>query len=200
MSAARRKSMTVEEFLDWENQQERPFEFDGFAPIARTDETQEHALIQVNLITGLGNRLAGGPCRVVGSNLKISVAGSIRYPDAYVFCASLPRGTQVVTEPVVVFEIVSTNTAIVDYIDKNREYRDTPSIQRYVMLEQDRQGATVFTRTNDDWVGHLIEGDAILTMPEIGVELPLSEIYEDIALPEPSCPETGPAAHSPGPT
>ena len=180
-----RKAMTVDEFLNWENQQELKYEFDGFAPVAMTGGTQEHALIQINLTTALRVRLRGGPCRVVGSELKISVAGSIRYPDAYVYCSEPPRGTLVVTEPVVVFEILSSSTSLIDRIDKNREYRDTPSIQRYVMLEQDRQGVTVFTRTNDDWVGHLLEGDAVLSMPEIGVDLPLSEIYEGITFPPP---------------
>jgi Uma2 family endonuclease len=177
--------MTVDEFLDWESRQELKYEFDGFAPVAMTGETLEHSLIQANLIRRLGNRLDGGPCKVVGSDLKISVAGSIRYPDVFVYCTGLPSRTLVVTEPVVVFEVSSPSTVVIDHIDKNREYRDTPSIQRYVMLEQDRQGITVFTRTSDDWIGHLIEGDAILSMPEIGVELPLSEIYQGITFPEP---------------
>jgi Uma2 family endonuclease len=185
MSVSQREAMTVDEFLDWETRQALKYEFDGFAPVAMTGGTQEHALIQINLTTALRVRLRGGPCRVVGSELKISVAGSIRYPDAYVYCTNAPRGTLVVTEPVVVFEILSPTTALIDRIDKNREYRDTPSVQRYVMLEQDRQGVTVFTRTGDDWVGHLVEGDAVLSMPEIGVDLPLSEVYEGILFPDP---------------
>jgi Uma2 family endonuclease len=84
-----------------------------------------------------------------------------------------------------VFEVSSPGTAAVDHVEKNREYRDTPSIQRHVMLEQDRPGATVFTREGNDWIGHLVESDGVLSMPEIGVELPLSEIYEDVAFPEP---------------
>jgi hypothetical protein len=45
----------------------------------------------------------------------------------------------------------------------------TPSIQRYVILEQDRQAATVFSRDQDDWAGHLIADDAELAMLEIGI-------------------------------
>lgn len=175
--------MTMDEFLDWENPQELRYEFDGFGPVAMIGGTQEHSLIQANLIAALRVRLRGGPCQVVGSDLKISAAGSIRYPDAFVYCKALPRGTLVVTEPVVVFEISSPTASVIDRIDKNREYRDTPSIQRYVMVEQDRQGLTVFTRANDDWVGHLIAGDTVLAMPEIGVDLPLSEIYEGLSFP-----------------
>jgi Uma2 family endonuclease len=91
-----------------------------------------------------------------------------------------------VPDPVVVFEIISPSTATTDRIDKNREYRDTPSIQRYVMLEQNRQAATVFDRASGDWIGHLMEGDAVLSMPEIGVDLPLAELYDGVTFPDPA--------------
>ena len=88
-----------------------------------TGGTVEQGLIQANLIRALGNRLSGGPCRVLGSHVKIAVAGSIRYPDALVVCTPLPRGATVITDPVVVFEVLSPSTASVDRIVKNQEYR-----------------------------------------------------------------------------
>ena len=148
-----------------------------------TGGTSEHSAIQRNLITALTNRLRGQQCQPHGSELKIAVAGSIRYPDAFVVCSTVPRGTTVVTDPVVVFEVLSPSTSTTDRIVKNQEYRDTPSIRRYVMLEQDRQAATVFARAGDDWVGHVVSGDAVLVMPEIGIELPLAELYEGVSFP-----------------
>ena len=50
------------------------------------------------------------------------------------------------------------------------------------MLEQTRQAATVFERQGDDWVGHIVVGEAVLGMPEIGVSVPLAELYEGVAL------------------
>ncbi len=104
MNAPIRKPMTYDEFLAWERRQELRYEFDGFAPVAMTGGSFEHAIIQRNLITALTNRLRGKPCQALGSELKIAVAGSIRYPDAFVMCSPVPRGTQVIAEPVVVFE------------------------------------------------------------------------------------------------
>jgi Uma2 family endonuclease len=138
----------------------------------------------------LTGRLRGNPCQAYTSNLEILVAGSIRYPVAFVACSSLPRGTLVVTDPVVVFEVLSPSTASTDVGAKNEEYRDTPSIQRYVMLVQDRQRATVFARDGGDWVGHIVSGDAVLAMPEIGVEVPLAELYEGVSF-EPATPAIG---------
>jgi len=187
MDVAPPKPMSLSQFLDWEERQELRYEFNGFEPVAMTGGTSEHSAIQRNLIMALGTRLRGKPCQVHGSELKIAVAASIRYPDAFVVCSPIPRGTTVVADPVVVFEVLSPSTSTTDRIVKNQEYRDTPSIQRYVMLEQDRQAATVFARAGDDWVGHVLSGDVALAMPEIGVDLPLAELYEGVsfAVPEP---------------
>ncbi|HEY5299498.1 MAG TPA: Uma2 family endonuclease [Acetobacteraceae bacterium] len=184
MNAPLRKPMSLAEFLAWEGRQELRYEFDGFQPIAMTGGTVEHAIIQRNLLTALNARLRGKPCRVFGSHLKIAVAGSIRYPDAFVLCSQVPRGTQVIEDPVVVFEVISPSTATTDRVVKNREYRDTASVVRYVMLDQFRPAATVFERTGDDWVGHILEPPAALLMPEIGIELPLTEVYEGVDFPE----------------
>jgi Uma2 family endonuclease len=184
VSVALRKPMNLDEFLQWEERQELRYEFDGFQPMAMTGGTVEQGLIQANIIRHVGNRLLGKPCRVFGSHVKIEVAGSIRYPDAFVVCSPTARGATVIRDPVVIFEVLSPSTASTDYVVKNQEYRDTPSIQRYVMLEQDQQAATVFARVGDDWVGHVMSGDVVLAMPEIGIEVPLAELYEGVLFAE----------------
>jgi Uma2 family endonuclease len=88
-----------------------------------------------------------------------------------------------ITDPVVVFEVLSPSTASTDIGVKNEEYRDTPSVRRYVMLAQDQQRATIFERIDGDWVGHIMSGDATLCMPEIGIEVPLAELYVGIQFP-----------------
>ncbi len=127
----------------------------------------------------------GQRCQLYTSDLKIRVAGSIRYPDAFVVCSNVPRGAVVVDDPVVVFEVLSPSTASTDIGAKNAEYRDTPSIERYVILVQDRQQATVFARVGSDWVGHIVSGDAVLEMPEIGITVPLAELYEGVSFRQP---------------
>ena len=62
-------------------------------------------------------------------------------------------------DPVVIFEVLSPSIARVDRVTRNVEYRATASVQRYVMLEQDSQAATVFAREGERWVGSLLTGD-----------------------------------------
>ena len=178
MSVALRKPMTLAEFLEWEERQELRWEFDGFEPLAMTGGTSAHAAIQVNIAIAVGGRLRGKPCRLFNNDLKIQAAGSIRYPDAFVVCTPVPRDATVVTDPVVVFEVLSPSTAGTDIGVKNLEYRDTPSIRRYVILAQDSPTATVFERAGDDWIGHVLSRDAVLAMPEIGIDVPLAEFFE----------------------
>ena len=47
----------------------------------------------------------------------------------------------------------------------------------------------MFERTGDDWAGHVLGGDAVLTMPEIGIEPPLSEFYEGVVFEPPETKE-----------
>jgi Uma2 family endonuclease len=180
MSCALRKPMTRDEFLAWEERQEFKWEFDGFAPVAMTGGTFGHARIQRNLNLALTLRLRGGPCEPLGPDVKIEVAGSIRYPDMLVNCHPQPNNATIATNPVVVFEIVSPSSSRIDRFVKAREYGNTDSIQRYIVLEQTSQSATVFTRMNGVWASTVVDGDATLDLPEFGIAVPLAEIYLDV--------------------
>src|SRR6185503_1242442 len=99
-------------------------------PVAMTDPTANHAVIQQNLAISVGGRLRAKPCRYFGSELKIEAAGKIRYPDGFVVCSDVPGRSTVVRHPVVIFEVLSNSTARSDLVTKNHEYAATPSVQR----------------------------------------------------------------------
>ena len=184
MSSAIRQPMTIEQFLAWEERQALRFEFDGWRPFAMIGGTDAHEAIGGTLRALLREQLRGKPCRVRGPTLKIEVMGRIRYPDAFVYCAPVLPDETVIREPVVVFEVLSPGTSRTDRIEKLREYQATPSIQRYVILEQDSIAATVFTRLGAAWDARAITAGETMAMPEIDVALPLADIYADVTLPE----------------
>lgn len=184
MDAALRRGMTLDEFLAWDEGQEDRWEFDGFEPVAMVGGTREHAKVCVNLLIAVGTRLRGKGCDVYNDSLRILVGGSIRYPDAFVSCRPVAKGATTADAPVVVFEVLSPSTASTDHVIKNAEYRDTPSIRRYVVLAQDRIAATVFERRGADWVGTLVtDPAATLDMPEIDIAVPLAELYIGVIAP-----------------
>jgi Uma2 family endonuclease len=181
MNLALRKPMTLAEFLEWEERQPLRYEFDGIRPVAMTGGTRAHARVQRNLAISIGGRLRGKPCEFLGSDLKIKTSEDhIRYPDGIVTCSPGDNASTTVSDPVVIFEVLSPSTAANDRIVKAREYQSTPSAQRYVMLEQDGVSATVYVRSGDAWTHEILIADSKLSLPEIGVELPLAELYEGI--------------------
>jgi Uma2 family endonuclease len=185
MSVALHKPITLAEFLAWEERQEMRYEFDGFEPVAMTGGTIAHDQITFNLRTALVARLAGKPCRPLGPNVKIIADGRARYPDAIVVCRPVSPTATVAGDPVVVFEVLSEGSSQTDLIDKNREYRATPSIQRYVVLQQTHKAAIVFVRRQDGWLSEIVSGDdASLDLPEIGISVPLHEVYANSGLSE----------------
>jgi Uma2 family endonuclease len=183
MSVAAQTPMTLAEFLAWEERQELRYEFDGFEPVAMTGGTIAHDQITFDLRTALAARLTGKRCRALGPNVKIIVDGRTRYPDAFVVYEPIFPTATVARDPVVVFEVLSEGSAETDLIDKNREYRATPSIQRYVVLQQTHKLAVVLVRQDHGWLSQIVSGDdAILDLPEIEISVPLHEVYANFGL------------------
>jgi Uma2 family endonuclease len=179
------KPMTAEEFLAWEERQDERYEFDGFRPIAMTGGTFAHGIIGRNVRTELDNRLRGSRCIPLGPDMKIAVAGRFRYPDAIVVCSPVDRKATVIANPVVVFEVLSDGTARIDHFDKLREYTATASIRRYVILQQDGIGATVYVRDGDRMVVETVARGDTLRLPEIEVEIPVDDLYRGVEPEEP---------------
>ena len=183
MTQPRHAPMTPEEFLAWEARQDLKWEFDGFQPVAMTGGTAAHSRIGGNLIAALIGRLRGRPCQPYGPDMRVPIPGGrYRYPDALVVCRPVRPDAVEVPDPVVLFEVLSSNTARTDRVLKLREYRSMPSVRRYVMLEQDEPLATVVARTETGWNIDQVDATGTLAMPEIGVELPLAEAYEGVGL------------------
>jgi len=183
MNVALRKPWTQEQFFSWAEAQEARYEFDGVQPVAMTGGTNGASAIGVNLITALRTRLRVGACRPLGPDAGVeTVNHAVRYPDALVTCSKFDLPDRKVPGVVVVFEVVNPTSGRMDRIVKVREYAAVPSIRRYVILESTNVGLTVMERTTVDqvWQTTVLTNDDILRMPEIGIEIPVAEIYEGI--------------------
>jgi Uma2 family endonuclease len=178
--ALRKPRMTREEFLDWAEIQDIRYEFDGFQPVAMTGGNIRHSQITVNLQVALTSRLAGRPCRSLGPDAGVRTTGdAVRYPDAVVTCTKVEDLARVLPNPVVVFEVLSPTSGHVDRIVKLREYQAVGSIRRYIIVESRSMALTVHARAEaeDAWITTALTGDEILPLPEIGIEVPVAELF-----------------------
>ena len=181
MNVTVRKPMTLAEFLAWEERQTLRHEFDGLRVIAMAGGTAAHAFIQRNLAVVLHSRLRVQICQFVGSDLKFLTAeGTVRYPDGMVVCSPVASKAEFVETPTIVFEVLSPSTTDTDRIVKAREYEATPSVRRYVMLEQDSAAAVVYARISESWTHQILVAGASLALPELGFDVPLAELYEGV--------------------
>ena len=181
--------MTRDEFFAWAEADGGRWEFDGFAPVAMTGGTVNHNRIGRNLRAALSRRLQGSRCEPLGPDAGLATIGdTVRYPDALVTCIKAPGNALLVPGVVVVFEVLSPTSGRVDRIVKLREYRAVPTIRRYVILEYASAELTVFTRdrADADWIAVPLAAEDMLRMPEIGIEIPVVELYDDVEFPSPA--------------
>ena len=184
MSAALRKPMSRDEFFPWAEAQEERYEFDGFEPVAMTGGSLGHSRITINILSQLINRLKGRPCQPLGPDAGVATIGNaVRYPEAVVTCSPYNDRDLIVPNPVVVFEVVSPTSIRNDRVVKVHEYGAVPSIRRYIIVESRAMAVSVLYRMGDD---ELFRTDAkgeneTLLLPEIGIELPVADIYEGVS-------------------
>ena len=148
-----------------------------------TGGTAGHSIIMQNVHAALRGRLRGSGCRPLGPDAGLATVGTaVRYPDALVTYSKFDREAMTIPGVVIVFEVLSSTTSRTDRIIKPREYAAVPSIRRYVILESTSVGLTVMERDqpNEVWRVTTLTNDDILRMPEISIEIPVTEFYEDV--------------------
>ena len=182
MSNVAEMLMSLDEFLAWERDQPERYEYAGGVITMMTGGSLDHSTIASNLWTALRDQLRGSTCRAFRGDAKIIINNSVRYPDLSVTCAPLRGSDDVVLDPILVVEVISPSTEREDRGRKKFDYFATPSIRQYAIVEQDERLIDLYTRFGDRWTDEIVEGDAVLKLSSIGVEVSLDVIYEDTEL------------------
>jgi Uma2 family endonuclease len=182
-SAAVAAPSDLDAFLDWELRQPERFELVGGVVRLMAGGSEDHDRIGLNIATALRTRLRGTPCSAHGPNLKVlsRAANTVMYPDAFVRCGPREGARNWIEDPVVVFEVLSESTAKHDLTRKRLVYEAIPTLRRIVYVSLDEPRLDLRVRGEDGlWRDDTVEGlgDA-LPLPELGLTLPMAEIYED---------------------
>jgi Uma2 family endonuclease len=180
------KKMTVEEFFEWQQRQDRNYELVDGVPVltvkAMTGATVRHDTVTVNAIVTLGNRLRGKPCRPRTSDQSVLTFRGTRRPDVSVECGRPDDTSMATIEPRVVIEILSPSTTRYDRFHKLEEYKLVPAIKVILLVDTEAPQVTVWRRTQEGWGYHEEKGlDAVVALPEIGIDLPLADLYLDLS-------------------
>ena len=190
MSAAKKLTLTPQEYLAQERRATIKSEYLRGEVYAMSGASWEHTLIKDNLAHALRNRIQGGPCKVLTSDLRVRAekAGLYTYPDIVVVCEE-PKFEDdyfdTLLNPKVIIEILSDSTEKYDRSEKFRSYRTLASLQEYVLVSQDKALAESFVRqANDSWLMTTFTGlESEAFFQSVDARVPLTEIYAGVNLP-----------------
>jgi Uma2 family endonuclease len=175
--------MDKSSFLAWVQGREGRYELDRGRVVMMTGGSRAHWQITGNLFRALDRRLDRDRWSV-GPEFGIDLeTGSIRYPDIVVDIAGQTPKDLTAAAPVLIAEVLSPSTERVDLGDKAAEYLGLPTLAVYLVLAQDEMKAWVWTRTTQGFRAgpDVLEGEnAVVSIPELQIELTLKEIYDRV--------------------
>jgi Uma2 family endonuclease len=186
MTAAKRlQPISVEDYLAGELDSPVKHEYVGGAVHAMAGASNLHNLIAGNFFLAIHQHLGGEPCEPYNSDTKVRIQYPtyvrFYYPDGMVVCDENPRDDSFQDNPVVVAEVLSSGTRRIDGGEKLEAYLTMPSLRVYLMIEQDEPAVVAHRRTDNGFVRELYTGmDAVIPLPEIGVVLPLADLYRKV--------------------
>lgn len=187
---------TPEEYFALEAASEVRHEYFEGEVFAMAGASKAHNVLAQNLAVGLRTALRGKGCQTFIEDVRLVIKENIQYvyPDVLVTCDPADRRDDyLVRHPVLIAEILSPSTAEYDRTEKFANYQKLPSLRHYLLVSQTAWVVEWFRRDEaGQWIYTLLpEPAAVLTIPDLGLTLPLRELYEDTdvaplrAMPEP---------------
>jgi Uma2 family endonuclease len=126
----------------------------------------------------------------VQNAVKLQVKGgkAFRIPDFFIFHES-GNQKKYATEPIFIVEVLSESSINTDRVTKLAEYTQIPTLQYYLIIEQEECLVEVFNREGKRWyVDFYSDLEETIDLPALDVKLPLSVIYKKINFPAASSP------------
>ena len=177
-----------EDYLAFEREAEFRHEYLDGEIYEMAGESLSHSRVCINLGGEVYAKLKGKPCEALSPNMKVrtSSASLFSYPDLTVVCGE-PQfhdvKKDVLTNPQVIFEVLSPSTEIYDRTTKFQKYRlGNQTLTDYILVSQDKAFVEHFSKQTDgNWIYRsYAEIEDILTIETIEIELSLREIYDRV--------------------
>ncbi|SJM91683.1 conserved hypothetical protein [Crenothrix polyspora] len=146
---------------------------------AMPEANENHNLLSGNVCVELKNRLKGSPCRTFMVDMKVKAGHNFYYPDVMVVCQQDNESQYYKNAPVIIVEVLSKSTRRFDQTDKRLRYQQIPSLEEYVLIEQDKGEIVVFIRQNHWQSAYYYLGD-VITFASLGVTVRVEDIYYQV--------------------
>jgi len=173
--------ITEEEYLQGELLTDIRHEYIDGQIYAMAGASTKHNLISKNVLFGLEQSLRkqNSPCDVFSSDMKVKIRDKITnyfYPDVMLVCEKNTDNDYFQNSPLIIFEVISDTTRKTDLVTKKLYYFNLPSLQEYVVIEQDIYQVIVF-RKDEGWKSSFyFPGDEI-KFDSINITLSVEDMY-----------------------
>ncbi len=184
MVIERVQQMSVEEFLDFAEISEERYEYIDGEPIKMSGGKLNHFRIINRLQVLLERLLPDSDYEVLGSGMLVRVGeASLVAPDVSVVSGEpeTESDTRILLNPILVVEVLSPSSVDHDRVVKRDFYQSVDSIQAYLIVDQHRMLAELYTRIEKGW--HLrtfSQTDEEIPLEALNCRLPLRDIYQRI--------------------
>ena len=173
--------VSVEEYLAGEDGSDQRYEYIDGRVYAMTGASRKHGLIANAIAYALTPAARQKKCQLFTSDMKLRLGiGSktvFYYPDVLLSCSPMDKARFFRSEPCLLIEVLSTSTARIDRREKLLAYQSLPSLQTYLLVEQDQQQVEAYQRA-DGWSSRIYTEGSI-EIPCLSSSLALADIYCD---------------------
>ena len=190
MSAQPKLKYTLEEYLELDRHSEERLEYWDGEVFSMSGVSPNHNQIEINLTLALGPELLPRGCRIFAANTRIKVPSfpPYRYGDVSALCGQPIYeeigGVAVLTNPMLIIEVLSPSTEAKDRGTKFSHYKSIPSFREYLLVSQDRPNVAQFLKQGDGfWLHREFDSpDDIIKITSLDCELSLRAIYQYLDL------------------
>ena len=181
-----RQYMTFEQYLLLVNNSEQSYEYYDGEVRLMAGGTSNHATIALNCGVALDRALGDDTvCRPYVADKLVRVAPTkTLIPDVVVTCDTSDHGeSQIINSPILIVEVLSKSTEMIDRFVKLALYQAKESIQEIVFISQYIQRVEVFSRTTADWGYHQYGAGQSFFLKSLDIEIEVRQLYRRLAVP-----------------
>ncbi len=146
---------------------------------AMAGASTNHNRLVSSIIREFGVHLKNTPCEPFASDMKVQVGKDFFYPDVLVVCDHEANDYGITDTSLIIVEVLSKSTRRIDHTLKRTAYQKLPSLQEYVVIEQDVVDVEVCRRNNHWQPEHFYLGDEVF-FESIDCRVPVAEIYDRV--------------------
>jgi len=184
MSQPEKKFISHLDYLEMEKTAECKSEYYHGEIFAMTGASHNHNIITGNVFASIHSSLRETGCIVYTGDMKIQIDAAMHYayPDVSVVCGQIEfaeNRNDIVTNPVLIVEVLSESTKDYDRGSKFKAYRGIGSLRDYILIDQYAYYVEYFFKNKaGKWELNEFEklGD-VFTIGSLGAELSLENIY-----------------------